>query len=97
MGKLIGGFILGFLACVWTYGLDPTEAVFGFSQKLAAAHEHLQAEYRVDPRYGHKGQYSNHNRSLDGNAPPERRTSADELAYPHAYWLTRQMGGPPMM
>ena len=97
MGKLIGGFILGFLACVWTYGLDPTEAVFGFSQKLAAAHEHLQAEYRVDPRYGHKGQYSNHNRSLEGKAPPERRTSADELAYPHAYWLTRQMGGPPMM
>lgn len=97
LGKLIGGFILGFFACVWTYGLDPTEAVFGFSHKLAAAHEHLQAEYRVDPRLGHKGQYSNFNRSLEGNALPEQSVSADGLAYPPAYWLTRQMGGPPMM
>lgn len=97
MGKLIGGFVLGFLACVWTYGLDPAEAVFGFSSKLAAAHEHLQDEYRVDPRHGHKGQYSNFHRSLGGEAPAEKRSSADGLAYPPAYWLTRQMGGPPMM
>ena len=97
VGKLIGGFIFGFLACVWTYGLDPTEAVVVFGGKLAAAHEHLEAEYRVDPRYGHKGQYSNYNRSIDGNAGPERHSSANDLAYPPAYWLTRQMGGPPMM
>lgn len=97
MGKLIGGFILGFLACAWTYGLDPTEAVFGFSKKLAAAQEHLQADYRVDPRHGHKGQYSNHNRNLETSPALERRISADDLAYPPAYWLTRQIGGPPMM
>jgi len=33
VGKLIGGFILGFLACVWTYGLDPTEAALIFGGK----------------------------------------------------------------
>lgn len=95
MGKLVGGFILGFLACVWTYGLDPTEAVFGFSHKLAAAHEHLQAEYRVDARYGHKGQYSNYNRRIGGGATPLERPNSD-LALPAASWLS-QMGGPPVM
>jgi hypothetical protein len=97
VGKLIGGFIFGFLACVWAYGLDPTEAIVIFGGKLAAAHEHLEAEYRVDPRYGHKGQYSNHNRSLNGHLAPEQQSAAGDLAYPRIYWLTRQMGGPPMM
>ena len=95
MGKLVGGFILGFLACVWTYGLDPTEAVFGFSSKLAATHDHLQAEYRVDPQHGHKGQYLNYNHRVGAEMSAEART-ADDLAYPAAYWLS-QMGGPPVM
>ncbi|MFN4355463.1 hypothetical protein [Parvibaculum sp.] len=77
--------------------LDPTEAVVVFGGKLAAAHEHLEAEYRVDPRHGHKGQYSNYNRSLEGAVAPERHSVASELAHPPVYWLTRQMGGPPMM
>ncbi|MEP0707397.1 hypothetical protein [Parvibaculum sp.] len=95
MGKLLGGFILGFLACVWTYGLDPTQAVFGFSHKLAATHDQLQEEYRVDPRYGHKGQYKNHNRKTGAEAMPMARPSAS-LASPAASWLS-QMGGPPVM
>lgn len=95
MGKLVGGFILGFLACVWTYGLDPTEAVFGFSHKLAAAHDHLQAEYRVDPQYGYKGQYTNHNRRIGGETTPLERPEGN-LALPAAYWLS-QTGGPPAM
>lgn len=95
MGKLVGGFILGFLACVWTYGLDPTQAVFGFSHKLAAAHDQLQEDYRVDPQYGHKGQYSNHNSRIGAETVPMKRPTGD-LASPSAYWLS-QMGGPPVM
>jgi hypothetical protein len=94
LGKLVGGFILGFLACIWTYGLDPMEAAFGFSHKLAAAHEQLEEEYRVDARYGHKGQYSNFNRRVGGRATPLERPN--DLASPAASWLT-QMGGPPVM
>lgn len=97
MGKLVVGFILGFLACVWTYGLDPTEAVFGFSHKLAAAHDHLQEEYRVDARYGHKGQYPNYHRGLRAmEAAPGDRVAADERAYPAVHWLNTG-GGPPIM
>ena len=55
MGKLIIGFVFGLLACVWTYGLDPTEAVFGFSNKIAIVHDEVQEEYQVDSRHGHKG------------------------------------------
>lgn len=97
MGKLATGFILGFLACVWTYGLNPTEAIFGFSHKIAAAHNRLQEEYRVDPTLGHKGQYSNFNRSkgvqtVSGAAAE----SVDTLAHGVSYWLS-QGGGPPAM
>lgn len=97
MGKLVTGFILGFLACVWTYGLSPTEAIFGFSHKIAAAHERLQEEYRVDPALGHKGQYSNFNRNngvqtVSGSAAE----SVDTLAHGVSYWLS-QGGGPPAM
>lgn len=84
MGKLIIGFVFGFLACVWTYGLDPTEAVFGFSNKIAIVHDEVQEEYQVDSRHGHKGQHSRYNQQ------------AADLASPIAYWLT-QMGGPPVM
>ena len=90
MGKLIGGFIFGFLACVWTYGLDPTEAAFGFSHKLVAAHERLEQEYRVDPRYGHKGQYGQYRNTLT----PEERPAG--VANPAAYWLSQQ-GGPSLI
>jgi hypothetical protein len=92
MGKLLGGFILGFLSCVWTYGLDPGEAVFGFSHKLAIAHEQIEQEYRVDARHGHKGQYG---------ARPVPHTSVspspdDGVANSFGYWLSRS-GGPSVM
>lgn len=90
MGKLVAGFVLGFLACVWTYGLDPMEAVFVFSRKIAVTHEQIEQEYRVDSRYGHKGQYAQ-DRSV---GLPEPRP--DRLANPIGYWLSQQ-GGPPVM
>ena len=90
MGKLIGGFILGFFACVWTYGLNPTEAAFGFSHKLAAAHQKLEQEYRVDASLGHKGQYGNYKKA----AVPEERPAG--VANPASYWLSQQ-GGPSVM
>ena len=92
MGKLLGGFILGFLSCVWTYGLDPTEAVFGFGGKLVAAHHQIERNYRVNPALGHKGQYSNYHRSI-GVLPEPRPQS---VANPTAYWLSQE-GGPPVM
>ncbi|WP_041536069.1 hypothetical protein [Parvibaculum lavamentivorans] len=92
MGKLVGGFVLGFLACVWTYGLNPTEAAFGFGHKISVTHERIQDEYRVDPSLGHKGQYRNFNSS---SAAPQPE-SVDSLALRAGYWLS-QSGGPPTM
>ncbi|NIJ39785.1 hypothetical protein FHS78_000040 [Parvibaculum indicum] len=37
MEKLLFGFVLGFLACTWTYELDAGEAFFGFGRKFVAA------------------------------------------------------------
>ena len=37
MEKLLFGFVLGFLACTWTYELDAGEALFGFGRKFVAA------------------------------------------------------------
>lgn len=96
VGKLAAGFVLGFLACVWTYGLNPTEAMFGFGYKVAAAHEHLQTEYRTDPSLGHKGQYSNHNRNTGFQPTSGEETAAATLAHRDAYWLSRAGGAPPM-
>lgn len=97
VGKLVAGFVLGFLACVWTYGLNPMEAVFGFSHKIAVARDNLQAEYRVDPRLGHKGQYSNYNRNRhSGSASETNSESLDSLAQRAGHWLS-QAGGPPAM
>lgn len=90
MGKLLAGFILGFLACVWTYGLDPMQAAFSFGRKVSVAHEHIQHEYRIDSSHGHKGQYGQY-RSV---SPSEARP--DTLANPIDYWLSQQ-GGPPVM
>ncbi|PKP79075.1 MAG: hypothetical protein CVT81_01070 [Alphaproteobacteria bacterium HGW-Alphaproteobacteria-3] len=86
MGKLVAGFVLGFLACVWTYGLDPMEAVFGFSRKISITHEQIQQEYRTDSRYGHKGQYGQYSSA----AVPEPRPG--RLENPLSYWLS-QGGG----
>ncbi len=90
MGKLLAGFVLGFLACVWTYGLDPMQAAFSFGRKVSVTHQHIQEEYRVDSRYGHKGQYGEY-RSTDLPEPRPGR-----LANPMGYWLSQQ-GGPPVM
>jgi len=90
VGKLVAGFVLGFLACVWTYGLDPMQAAFSFGRKVSVAHEHIQHEYRIDSSYGHKGQYGQY-RSVK---QPEPRP--DTLANPIGYWLSQQ-GGPPVM
>ncbi len=96
VGKLVTGFVLGFLACVWTYGLNPTEAVFGFSHKISAAHDRLQEEYRVDPKLGHKGQYSNFNRKNGRTVSGADAESIDALAQRAGNWLS-QAGGPPAM
>ncbi len=97
MGKLITGFVLGFLACVWTYGLNPTEAIFGFSHKISEAHHDLQTRYDANRPHGHKGQYANVDRirafqnvSADGAQP------FGALAHRNASWLSRVGGLPPM-
>ena len=41
MTKMALGFVLGFLACVWTYDLNMGEAFYGFSQKLSVTHENF--------------------------------------------------------
>tara|TARA_R110002110_G_scaffold59726_23_gene168792 strand:+ start:8808 stop:9026 length:219 start_codon:yes stop_codon:yes gene_type:complete len=44
MAKVAIGFVLGFLACVWTYELDATDAFVGFGHKVALACENFRAE-----------------------------------------------------
>lgn len=90
MGKLLAGFVLGFLACVWTYGLDPMQAAFSFGRKVSIANQHIQEEYRIDSRNGHKGQYGEYS----STGLPEPRPGG--LANPIGYWLSQQ-GGPPVM
>lgn len=97
MGKLVAGFVLGFLACTWTYGINPTEAAFGFSSKIAAAHDHLQAEYRSERPRGHKGQYAGLHRDRGiqtvATGTPE---PVESLDHRKRSWLSRAGGLPPM-
>ena len=37
MEKLLFGFVLGFLACTWTYELDAGQAFLGFGRKFVSA------------------------------------------------------------
>ncbi len=37
MEKLLFGFVLGFLACTWTYELDAGQAFLGFGRKFVTA------------------------------------------------------------
>ncbi|MBX3492258.1 MAG: hypothetical protein KF899_04820 [Parvibaculum sp.] len=97
MGKLVAGFVLGFLACTWTYGINPTEAAFGFSNKIAAAHDHLQAEYHGERPRGRKGQYAGVHRdrgiqTIAVGAPDP----IEPLDHRNPSWLSRAGGLPPM-
>lgn len=97
MGKLVTGFVLGFLACVWTYGLNPTEAAFNFGHKVNAAHDNLQAEYHVAPAGGHKGNYPGlyRDRGLQ-SASDNVVIPIPPLAHPNTNWLSQPGGLPPM-
>lgn len=97
MGKLITGFVLGFLACTWTYGLNPTEAIFGFSHKIAEAHDYLQAEYDANRLHGHKGQYANVDRirAFQNLSNTAQRPDLP-LAQHDVNWLIQAGGLPPM-
>jgi len=55
MEKLLFGFVLGFLACTWTYELDAGEAFFGFGQKfVAACDQFLDVQGQVREAHGNK-------------------------------------------
>ena len=47
MAKVAIGFVLGFLACVWTYELDATDAFVGFGHKVALACENCRTGARL--------------------------------------------------
>lgn len=97
MGKIIVGFVLGFLACTWTYGINPTEAAFGFSNKIAAVRDHLQAEYGAVRSPGHKGQYANVRRNSSvQTVSAETPHPIEPLEHRRAYWLSQTGGLPPM-
>ncbi|MDO8840376.1 MAG: hypothetical protein Q7V31_15795 [Parvibaculum sp.] len=98
MGKLFVGFVLGFLACTWTYGINPTEAAFGLSHKIAAARDHLQTEYNVERPLGHKGQYAwvGRNGDVKTISAEVPHPTIDPLEHRRAYWLSQAGGLPPM-
>lgn len=49
MEKFIFGFVLGFLACTWTYELDAGKAFLGFGRKFMSSYDEFLDHQQEQP------------------------------------------------